>query len=246
VLIAACMELRRIAGPILGVALISSIGWAGVGVHAGKYLAKGAGGTLIIDSAKAGALQFTINSTGSNGHTCTLSGEIRAGATRASVPTEEGEKPCIVVFREVAQGISVETPDTDSCRYFCGARASFDQAYDKVDAKCWPKAVRERRAEFKRAYGKKDFVVARERLDSVLTDCKDYLDEFDRYRMLNDLAITLHHLGDDVGCLKALEPMAELAATPDEEYANDPTWEAEQSLKIARATRTNQQLCKVR
>jgi hypothetical protein len=240
------MILRSIVGALIWATLISGIVWAGAGVQPGKYLAKGASGTLVIEVAKAGALSFAIESTGSNGHTCSINGEIPAGANRALVPTSEGEKPCIVVFRKVTAGISVETPDTDSCQDFCGARASFDLAYDKVDGKCWPKAVRGQRAEFKRAYEKKDFATARDRLDGALKDCKDYIDEFDRYRMLNDLAITLHHLGDDAGCLKVLEPMAGLAATPDKEYDDDPTLEAEQSKKIGRATRTNQELCKAK
>ena len=182
VLVAAGMNLRNIVGALIGATLISGIVWAGAGVQPGKYQAKGASGTLVVVAAKSGALSFAIESTGSNGHTCSINGEIPAGANSALVPTGEGEKPCIVVFHKVTAGISVETPDTDSCQYFCGARASFDLAYDKVDGKCWPKAVRGQRAEFRRAYEKKDFATARDRLDGALKNCKDYIDEFERYR----------------------------------------------------------------
>ena len=168
------MILRSIVGALIWATLISGIVWAGAGVQPGKYLAKGASGTLVIEVAKAGALSFAIESTGSNGHTCSINGEIPAGANRALVPTSEGEKPCIVVFRKVTAGISVETPDTDSCQDFCGARASFDLAYDKVDGKCWPKAVRGQRAEFKRAYEKKDFATARDRLELYCAQVPDF------------------------------------------------------------------------
>jgi outer membrane lipoprotein SlyB len=64
VLVAAGMRLRNVVGALIGATLISGIAWAGVGVQPGKYVAKGASGTLVIEAAKAGALSFTIESTG--------------------------------------------------------------------------------------------------------------------------------------------------------------------------------------
>jgi hypothetical protein len=64
--------------------------------------------------------------------------------------------------------------------------------------------------------------------------------------MRNDLAVTLHHLGDDAGCLKVLEPLKELAALTEEqvrkEHGIEPMLVGDW-VSIAGATRTNWKLC---
>ena len=63
-------------------------------------------------------------------------------------------------------------------------------------------------------------------------------------RIRNDLAITLHHLGDDQGCRRTLEPLRGLADAPDEDLAAGEPALHDTYVELAKATRTNLKLCR--
>lgn len=104
---------------------------------AGEYLAKGGWGTLIIQKARQGEQAFSLESLGANGHSCSLDGSIRNG--EASLHEDWQEGVCTVTFKLQDNSIEVSNEMTESCRGYCGARASFDGSYLKPAPAAAPK-----------------------------------------------------------------------------------------------------------
>jgi hypothetical protein len=214
-------------------------------IRPGKFFAGNASGTLTITAGKAG-MHFSIYAEGANGHTCDVSGDLAAGKTEASVPADD--KPCLIRFNTLPSGYEITVPESaiEACQYFCGARASFDRRYLLVPPACQPKVVAKTVGAFKKAYKDKAFDRAKELLSPVIDNCKDNLDSMRLDQLRNDLAITLHHLGDDAGCLQVLEPLKDLAKQTDaqieEDYGVEPAL-IDSALRVARATRTNLRIC---
>ena len=206
----------------------------------GEYL-DGRGGYLQIKPGKGGNLAFTIHTVGMNMHICDVDGQI--GKNGQAVVKPDGDNvTCTVYFTSKADGIDVSLKK--ECPGFCGARASFDGMFLKPAAGCDRAGVRKARADFKRLYDKKAFADARTTLQPVLDRCIKTLDSGEEGWIRNDLAITLHRLGDPAACRKTLEPLAEEAAKTDAKIQEDyPPADADAVVKIARATRTNLKLC---
>ena len=208
----------------------------------GEYVTERGWGTLRVSSQAGGATTFTIGSIGSNMHTCELEGDILNA--RASLEVDEGKR-CIVDFVTKTDG--VEVTGNDACRYFCGARASFDGLYLKVPEGCSGRAQSETRERFKRLYDRKKYADARASLEPLLERCGRILGWLDAGWIRNDLALTQHKLGDDRACWQTLEPLAADAAKTDEGIADAfPPADADAYLPIVKATRTNLRLCGAR
>jgi len=207
----------------------------------GTYVTASGWGTLTLKPATKGAQEFELGSLGANGHTCTLEGAITAG--KATLDASSG--PCVVTFTLTGQDIDVQTNTEEPCREFCGMRASFTGLYLSIAPACTPQAQRQTRDQFKRLYDAKSYSQARMTLEPLLKDCGKTLAWFDEAWIRNDLALTLHKLGDDAGCRSLLKPLAEKAALTDEQIRMEwPPMEAETFLPIAKATRTNLKLCR--
>lgn len=213
-----------------------------VSLEAGGYVTEKGWGDLVIKPDKGGAQQFAISTIGSNAHTCTLEGEIRNG----KAILESGEaKPCVVSFTPKGKDIEVGSQTMEQCRYNCGMRAGFAGLYLKPPATCTAQAQKKIRNQFKRLYDKKSFVEARDTLDPLLTDCGRFLFWLEEAWIRNDMAITLHKLGDFPGCQAVLRPLAADAALSDEELKqNYAPSDAASYLSAIKATRTNLRLCK--
>jgi hypothetical protein len=215
-------------------------------IRPGKFFAGNASGTLTLTAGKAGGVHFTIYAEGANGHSCDVSGDLAAGKTEASVPA--GDTPCLIQFKKLPSGYEVTVPESaiEACQNFCGARASFDRQYLLVPPACQPKAVAKAVGDFRKAYKAKVFDRAKELLSPVIDNCKDNLDSLRLDQLRNDLAITLHHLGDDAGCLQVLEPLKDMAKQTDaqieEDYGVEPAL-VDSALRVARAARTNLKIC---
>lgn len=220
--------------------LLSSSGHAQM-IQTGEYLTEGGGSTLTITRNK-NALAFSIEAVGANGHTCTLDGDLRDG--RATLEGLDAGKPCVVTFAAGVKGIEVNSGENGACRMYCGARAGFDGLYLKPAPQCFGRAVKKSRDQFKRQYDAKNFSEARRTLEDLLSACGKTLDWLESGRMRNDLAVTLHKLGDFAACNKVLAPLAEDARKNDEGIRDAyPPSDAENYLPIVRATRTNLKLC---
>lgn len=209
----------------------------------GLYINEGGFGVLEISRAADGALSFGIEEIGANAHTCSLGGDIRDG--RSELPTMENES-CRLEFRADKAGVHVvqHEDDHESCRYFCGARASFGGLYLRPPAGCAPSEVAATRKRFKQLYDQRKHADAAKQLESLLPSCERVIMDIDRGWIESDLAITRHKLGDDAGCRAILAGRAELAAMSDEEIVdNYPPVEGELYGRLARAVRTNMKLC---
>lgn len=207
----------------------------------GEYVLDGGRGMLRLVK-KDGVARFSIDVVGANAHTCQLDGTWR-GTTGA---VDDADSPCSISLEAQPDGVEVKAKDEEACRAWCGARAWFDGRYLLRAPECAPKKVTAAREAFKAHYKAKRFVEARAALSPVLERCPRVVDRFELMWLRNDLALTLHHLGDDAKCRELLEPLRELGETPDDEVgATEPSF-ADELKKLAKATRTNAQLCRAR
>ena len=99
---------------------------------------------------------------------------------------------------------------------------------------CESKAFARQKEAFYLAYSRQDFLGAKSLLDPILS-CQN--------APRNDMAVTLHHLGNDEGCLAVLMPLLELAKTPDARMPTAPRPYWDRQRRLARQTRTNLRLC---
>lgn len=200
----------------------------------GTYVRTAGSGTLVL---KKGS--FRIESTGGNAHVCSISG---TWSGEKGVASDEGER-CEVTFTAKGDDVEVAGQETDSCRSYCGVRASFDGTFFLPPQGCGRAEVTKTRAAFKAQYDKKKYAEAEATLAPLLTTCGHLLDRFDVMWVRNDLALTQHKAGRDAACLATLEPLAEYRdAPPDEPVGYEPSYQ-EVMTRIAKATRTNAKLC---
>lgn len=217
------------------------------GAHAqirpGEYVGPGGRGTLRIAPDKGDALRFQLHVVGSNFHTCELSGVIRNGEARMEDSADD-KLPCIVTFKPQKDGLAVDSKYGRACSTYCGARASFDATYALPPAGCAPSQVRRTRDQFKATYDQKRFAEARAMLAPLLEKCSATLSDYDEGWVRNDLAITQYRAGDAAACRATLQAWLPLAQKPDAVIKDDyPPSDAEEMLRIVRATRANLRLC---
>ncbi len=202
----------------------------------GVYVLDGGNGSLTI-AQKGAATHFDIQVTGGNAHQCQLEGSVKGDQGQVT------DDACTVRFTATKGGLEVKALSDEPCRAWCGMRAWFEGRYLVPSEGCTAKAIDAARARFKQHYAAKAWALAKADLQPLLDTCTPQLFRLDHWWIRNDLAVTLHHLGDDAQCLRTLAPMEELAAQPDDEVgAAEPTFQDEY-LKLAKATRTNVKLC---
>ena len=203
---------------------------------AGVYILEGGGGTLTIARTPK-ALTFQIEVMGTNAHTCSVEGVVVGTEGRVTADA------CVVHLEVVGNGVQVSAGDAEACRGWCGARAWFEGRYLTPAPTCRDARVKAARAAFKKHYAAKAWAAAKADLLPLLATCAPLLFRFDLAWIRNDLSITLHHLGDDAGCLKVLEPLRELAGSPDDELGGSEPMFEDEYRKLAKATRTNLAAC---
>ena len=209
----------------------------------GTYIAENGWGTLTIKPTRVNLQSFEISTIGSNAHTCTLEGDIRNG--KAKINSGMQDQACIVAFVQKGEAINVDSQTMEACRIFCGARAGFANLYFKPSATCTLLAQTQTRKKFKSLYDKKAYAEARATLEPLLSECGKLLHWLGKAWIRNDLAITMHKLGDLSACRAMLQPLAaDAALTDDELRSNYPPTDAEIYLPAIKATRTNLRLCK--
>jgi hypothetical protein len=204
----------------------------------GNYVFEGGNGELTIKAARSDGQPFSINTMGGNAHSCGLEGVVKAN--KAVV----GDSACTLSFEVVGTTIEVKIQEAaEACRAYCGMRAGFTGNYLKPQPECVPSRVKTERDRFKALFGARSFGKARDELLPIVEKCEKVVSVFDWYWILNDLAVTLHDLDDDAGCLKLLAPLQEFAAERDDEIGTGEPAYADVQRKIAKATRFNLELC---
>lgn len=216
----------------------------GDSLQPGTYITEGGWGDLTIKWTKDGKLSFKIFAMGGNGHMCDLGGEIRNGRA-ILVDSDDKNNPCIIRFTSTGNGIEVGTETAEPCRYYCGARASFEGKYLKPAAACIPKAINKSRRDFKKLYDKKAYAEAVAVLEPILKGCSKTMHWLDKGWISNDLALTYHKMNRDDICLTYLKGFEGDVAKPDEKIREDyPPSDADDYLPIVKAARTNMELCR--
>ncbi len=229
-----------LAAVVMAIAAVASAPAAGRGLEPGDYIADGGWGTLTIDG-KGG---FSIATVGANGHTCGLDGTLQ-GLTGKASPDDDPKDACLVGFAPGAGSIDVTPKTGETCNSYCGARAHFDGTYLKPPAGCADAEREATRKRFKAEYDSKAYAQAAAALSPLLNACARQLSWLDAAWIRNDLALTRHRLADDAGCLAALKPLAEDAASSDDALReNYPPSDFEDYLPIVKATRANLALCR--
>lgn len=219
-----------------------------INTPSGNYIMEGGAGSLDIRAMHAlGNEMFSIESVGANGHTCSVGGQIRNGKAVLTEAASESGKPCTIVFRSKGNdSIDVSSPSEDACRYYCGARASFTALYIRPAPGCSPKEQRKTRNDFKRLYDKRDYAAAQATLEPLLKTCSRILSRADEGWIRNDLALTQYKQGNNAGCLRTLQPMADLIRDVEQEVIVFAPADAPVYDPIVKASRTNLKLCRGR
>lgn len=203
-------------------------------VAPGSYFMEDGGGVMKIAPGK-----FEISTGGAPG-VCNIQGTLKGSSGRA---TEEDV--CLLAFRAKTGGYEVVIKTEEGCRSYCGAHASLDGFYYKPAPGCADSERKVSRAKFRAAYDAKEYAKAEGIIAGQLKTCAKTLQPIEAAGIRNDLAITLHHLGRNADCLKALAPLAEEVAQKDEEIEGRYTSAQWETYKVyVKATRANLALCK--
>lgn len=166
-----------------------------------RYVGEHGSGTLTVGAPQRGSQCFAISSVGSNAHVCSVAGVLREGI--AKLRNEEGT--CTVRFERTGDDVTVSS-EGPGCRSYCGARAWFDGVYLAPDPRCTKREITQARSRHLAAYRKQAYAEAKAELEALLARCERRLDRFERIDVLNDLAVTLHRLGEDARCVELLTP----------------------------------------
>lgn len=219
----------------------SSISLQAKTLAAGTYLTEGGWGELRIGKARQGRQDFSINTATASGNLCDLSGIIRNHQARLG---DDGRGMlCQVHFIETPEGIKVDSNQVSNCDDFCGLNAYFERVYLKTEPLCLkPNPIRQK---FRQLYEQKQYQEAVASLTPLLERCGNLMNPLDLNWIRNDLAISFYHLKRRDACLSSLNPLAQDAARSDDDLRNElPVLIQEPYLRIIKATRTNQKLCR--
>lgn len=209
----------------------------------GEYIRDEGTGNLVLGPEKSGVRHFTIDTVGSNAHQCGLEGDMKNGVAILKEDDDDKDVPaCVINFTIKDDGILVEPKNLQDCHY-CGSRASFDGLFRKSIPECLSSAVKNKRHQAGLAFKNKDYAQARDLLQPLVGKCDKYLDIFDHAWLRNDLALSLHKLNDQSGCIKTLEPLKDSIKYSDEEIRSQNLAGTDARIKLAKATRHNLKLC---
>lgn len=226
------------------VSLICMFSMQAYAQNTNNYITEGGSGTLIVEPNNLKSSKFKIDVFGSNGHSCAVDGTMKNGL---AVLKEEGEtEQCTINFKQVGNIITVIAKG-DSCHYYCGARAWFEDDYINVTKQCLESEVDKSRKSLLKFYKEKKYVEALAQLEPVMNNCAKTIHWTELAWIRNDLAITYAKLGKFEDCSKVLEPLKADAKLSEEQIKEDyPPVEALTYLPILKATRTNLKICKVK
>ena len=170
-------------------------------VKPGKYYRDRDTGTLLVERGRSGELTFEIESVGANCHSCSLAGPLRGTSGLAD---EGNGLTCRVGFKTVGRTVAVQAL-SDTCRSFCGVRAYFDGSYHALPKACTSAARQARRDEFTVLYQASRYPAAVSSLNSLIDQCKAYMNWIEVDEVRNDLALSQYNSGRPDECLATLK-----------------------------------------
>jgi hypothetical protein len=217
-------------------------------ISPGEYLMDGDSGKFVVTKTKTGSTEFKFYSeSGAPGYACRFEGTILNGHAR--LEADDDGPDCDVTFKATGNYIEVTHNEAPSCRSYCGSNADFDNLlFHRAKPECSRQMQAKSRNEFKGLYSIKSFGAARAVLESLLARCEGAMRQTDVWWVRNDLALAQYWSGDAAACLETLRPMADVAATSDEdvrrEYSSVADENGDSYLPAIRAIRTNLVLCR--
>jgi hypothetical protein len=185
-------------------------------INPGQYVSDGSYGSLVIQKDKEGKLTFDIESVGGNCHMCGVSGVIVDGVGRADDGTDEEDSKCLISFSAKNSEIAVEPITGEKCRYYCGARASFDGTYSIPPTACTRANRQAQRDRFLVLYQSRQYSQAADMLESLITQCQKFMGWIEIDKVRSDLALAQYHNHQPEQCLKTLNDTL-VAEVEDEE-----------------------------
>lgn len=207
---------------------------------AGSYIREGGWSHLELSPAHKKRQRFSVQTMGSTGNMCDLTGMMLKGT--ATIDDPEGGRYCKIRFIATDSGIEVSTNEAASCWVMCGENAHYDGLYLKPSETCaHPQQARQN---FKQQFDQGHYQQALEHLMPLLTECSRTINRIDLDWIRNDIALTQYHLNQFDACLTSLKPLISYAAKNTDELHNDiPYFMQDAYLGIIKATRTNLKLC---
>jgi hypothetical protein len=207
------------------------------------YEATEGGGSLTVTRDPLGKSRFELEAFGANGHSCRLSGSI--DGTTGLVDNEGNANPqaCKLRFTVKTSSIGVE-PSEGDCRYYCGARASFDNTYWLPPRECRPAERKLRREAFNADYRAKAYANAQAKLEALMARCGNFFNWVEIDELRNDLAVTLFHRGHSDACRRVLAQTRAVRYPDADALRNEmPPGDFDNYLPVAQATWHNLALC---
>lgn len=235
---------------ILFVALMitatASYGAAKPEISPGQYVLDGDNGTLTVRKTEQNRLTFEIDSIGSNCHTCNVSGVISGAIGRAD---DESDSKCEISFSAAPSAIVVRPIAEESCRYYCGMRASFDGTYRMPPTNCTNVGKKIQRDKFLSLYRARRYAQAGDTLQNLITQCKNFINWIEIDQIRNDLALAQYHNGESQQCLTTLNETLAAKVKDEEDLksgAGDvhlPPCDFDNYIDVAKSTWFNKALC---
>lgn len=215
-------------------------------INLGTYIRVGDSGTLTIEKSDPNKQVFSIDSIGSNCHTCEVMGSVTKNVGKADVATTDSNEPvCLVSFSQQGDAITVDTITPEPCQNYCGARASFHGLYKKSSGSCFAEVRKKRYETANGQYKAKEFAKSEITLKNLVTECADFMSRIESDRVKNDLALSQLRQGELKACLATLDTTI-AAKYKNEEHLKSqmPPCDFDNYVLVARSTWFNQALCK--
>lgn len=218
-------------------------------IRPGEYVRENSSGTLSIYPDVQNGLTFVIEATGGNCHSCgDVSGVLRGNRGYVDSSYEEGNDPaCSFSFSPDHSSIFVE--GTEACRFFCGARASFEGKYALLPEACTIKSRQAQRDESLTLYRSHRYSQSAKKLQALIAQCEEFMNWIEIDEVRNDLALAQYHEGDASHCIKTLNATLAGKVKDEEELRSGkgevylPPCDLDNYLPIAKATWFNKALC---
>lgn len=212
-------------------------------IRTGQYIRDANSGVLKIDSGGGNSLIFHIESSGGNCSSCTVSGEIVGGIGKAESWANDGsDSNCRISFSAEHSTISIQPTTEDECRPFCGMRAGFDGTYRSPPTACTNAGRQKLRDQFLRMYRSRQFSPAAKTLQSLISQCQEFMDWIEIDRVRNDLALAQYRNGDPQQCLTTLNTTLASNAKSENDLSLPPC-DFDNYIGVAKSTWFNMALC---
>lgn len=223
---------------------------ASTAIRPGLYVRNDDSGTLTVRMDEQNRLIFEIESTGANCHSCSVTGEIRAGVGHPDGEAADvNASKCTIAFSSTRSGVIVKPAALEACRIHCGARAGFDGTYRLPPSACAVSGRQNSRDRFLKLYRDRQHQLATGTLQTLISQCKVFMGRIEMDQVRNDLALSQYHSGEFAQCVNTLN--GTLAADfRDEEHLKAggpriylPPCDFDNYIAVAKSTWFNKALC---